>query len=141
MKKRILFPGIIACVLIASCAQEKEGVTNDVDSAGVMADSTDRMDTSGTNTDSSARSGNLPSDPKVNINNYKHSNLSKEAQRQQDSADGKSVDVVYKTDPTSGNYKNNSNSTEVVTEKSNTTQNKVGTGNTSNGGNYKNQQK
>jgi len=135
MKKKILFLGLIASFIAFSCSREQEGVTNDLDTSSVIIlDTTASMDTS-------AKSGNLPTDPKVNVNNYKHSNLSKEAQQQQDAAEGKPVDVVYKKDETGGNYKNNNNSTEVVTEKSNTTQNKVETGNSSDGGNYKNQQK
>lgn len=135
MKKRILFPGFIACVLIAACAKEKEGVTNDVDTAAVIVDTTAMLDTS------ASKSGNLPGDPKVNVNNYKHPNLSKEAKESQDAADGKPVDVVYKKDSKNGNYKNNNNSNEVIIEKSTGSQNKVETGNSSDGGNYKNQQK
>lgn len=140
MKKRILFSGIIACILIASCGKEREGVTNDVDTAAVIiVDTTASIDTSAAVTDTSAvQSSN---DPKVNVNNYKHSNLSKQAKEQQNAADGQPVKVVYKKDATGGNYKDNSNSTEVVTEQSNTTQNKVETGTTSNGGNYKKQQR
>lgn len=140
MKRKILLSGFIACVILASCGREKEGVTNDLDTASVFVDSTTIKDTI-VSADTSAKSNTLPADPKESVNNYKHPNLSKDAKEKQNAADGQPVDVVYKKDGTGGNYKDNSNSKEVVTEKSTTTQNKVETGNTSNGGNYKNQQK
>jgi hypothetical protein len=141
MKKKILFSGFIASILIASCAREKEGVTNDIDTAAVIiVDTTASIDSSAT-IDTSAQSSTPSNDPKVNVNNYKHPNLSQKAREQQNAADGQPVKVVYKKDATGGNYKDNSNSTEVLTEDANTTQNKVEAGNTSNGGNYKKQHK